>query len=70
MTNSNNSQPTHDGIPLDTSGGVEAHGIDHITTNERYGHPRQLIGVWAASQANYVVVVMGGALVAMGLNFW
>jgi len=60
----------HDGIPLDTTGGVEAHGIDHIPTNERYGHPRQLIGIWAASQANYVVLVMGGALVAMGLSFW
>ena len=70
MTSSNSNQPMHDGIPLDTTGGVEAHGIDHIPTNERYGHPRQLIGVWAASQANYVVLVMGGALVAMGLSFW
>lgn len=70
MTESSNTQPMHDGIPLDTSGGVEAHGIDHIPTNERHGHPRQLIGVWAASQANYVVLVMGGALVAMGLSFW
>jgi nucleobase:cation symporter-1, NCS1 family len=61
---------THDGIPLDTTGGIEAHGIDHIPANERYGRARQLIGVWATSQANYLVLVMGGVLVSMGMNFW
>jgi purine-cytosine permease-like protein len=60
----------HDGIPQDAANGVEAHGIDHIPANERYGHPRQLIGVWATSQANYVVIVVGGALVSMGMSFW
>jgi len=60
----------HDGIPQDAAVGVEAHGIDHIPTNERYGRARQLIGVWATSQANYVVIVVGGALVSMGLSFW
>ena len=66
----NQAQPTHDGIQLDTSSGVEAHGIDHIPTNERYGRPRQLLGVWATSQANYLVLVVGGVLVSMGMNFW
>ena len=61
---------THDGIPLDSVGGIEAHGIDHIPAHERYGRARQLIGVWATSQANYVVLVMGGVLVSMGMNFW
>jgi NCS1 family nucleobase:cation symporter-1 len=61
---------THDGIPLDTTSGIEAHGIDHIPANERYGRARQLIGVWATSQANYLVLVMGGVLVSMGMNFW
>ncbi|CAB4543576.1 MAG: nitrate reductase [Actinobacteria bacterium] len=70
MTNDGNSVKMHDGIPLDVAGGVEAHGIDHIPANERYGRARQLIGVWATSQANYVVLVMGGVLVAMGLSFW
>lgn len=70
MTENSATQTLHDGIPQDTTGGVEAHGIDHIPTNERYGQPRQLIGVWAASQANYVVLVMGGTLVAMGMSFW
>ena len=61
---------THDGIPQDAAVGIEAHGIDHIPTSERYGRARQLIGVWATSQANYVVIVVGGALVSMGMNFW
>ena len=61
---------THDGIPQDAAVGIEAHGIDHIPANERHGRPRQLIGVWATSQANYLVIVVGGALVSMGMNFW
>jgi purine-cytosine permease-like protein len=61
---------THDGIPQDAGLGIEAHGIDHIPTSERYGRPRQLIGVWATSQANYLVLAMGGVLVSMGLGFW
>ncbi|MEY3845765.1 MAG: hypothetical protein RJA66_32 [Actinomycetota bacterium] len=60
----------HDGIPLDLGTGIEAHGIDHIPASERYGRARQLVGVWAASQTNYVVIVVGGALVAMGMSFW
>lgn len=63
-------QVLHDGIPQDTVGGIEQHGIDHIPANERYGRARQLIGVWATSQANYVVLVMGGVLVQMGMSFW
>jgi purine-cytosine permease-like protein len=70
MTNDGNSVKMHDGIPLDVAVGVEAHGIDYIPAHERYGRARQLIGVWATSQANYVVLVMGGVLVSMGLNFW
>jgi purine-cytosine permease-like protein len=70
MSNDGISVKTHDGIPLDVAAGVEAHGIDHIPDNERYGRARQLIGVWATSQANYIVLVMGGVLVSMGLNFW
>jgi NCS1 family nucleobase:cation symporter-1 len=60
---------THDGIPQDSVSGVEAHGIDHIPENERYGSARQLVGLWAAPQVNYLVLVMGGALVSMGLSF-
>ena len=64
-------QKTHDGIPLDNiGGGVEAHGIDHIPANERYGTPRQLFGVWATSQVNYIALLIGAVLISMGLSFW
>ncbi|NBE55669.1 purine-cytosine permease family protein [Streptomyces boluensis] len=47
---------------------VESHGIDHIPEGERHGHPRQLFSVWAAANVNYLSLVLGGALVLMGLT--
>ncbi|MGY4995795.1 purine-cytosine permease family protein [Streptomyces sp. 900105245] len=52
------------------TGGVEAHGIDHIPDSERRGHPRELFSVWAAANVNYLSLVVGGALVLMGLSLW
>ncbi|WP_030769743.1 MULTISPECIES: purine-cytosine permease family protein [unclassified Streptomyces] len=49
---------------------VEAHGIDHIPDSERHGRPRDLFSVWAAANVNYLSLVIGGALVLMGLNLW
>ncbi|MFB7516718.1 purine-cytosine permease family protein [Streptomyces sp. NPDC056144] len=49
---------------------VEAHGIDHIPDSERHGHPRELFSVWAAANVNYLSLVIGGALVLMGLTLW
>ncbi|WP_306316581.1 MULTISPECIES: cytosine permease [unclassified Streptomyces] len=49
---------------------VEAHGIDHIPDSERRGRPRELFSVWAAGGINYLGLVVGGALVLMGLNLW
>ncbi|MFI2643844.1 purine-cytosine permease family protein [Streptomyces sp. NPDC018610] len=49
---------------------VEAHGIDHIPDSERRGRPRELFSVWAAANVNYLSLVVGGALVLMGLNLW
>lgn len=56
--------------PSDRAGRVEAHGIDHIPDAERHGHPRQLFSVWAAANVNYLSLVVGGALVLMGLTLW
>ncbi|WP_435971009.1 purine-cytosine permease family protein [Streptomyces sp. Qhu_M48] len=58
--------------PRDTDrpGRVEAHGIDHIPDSERHGHPRELFSVWAAANVNYLSLVIGGALVLMGLSLW
>ncbi|MFE2263727.1 purine-cytosine permease family protein [Streptomyces griseosporeus] len=49
---------------------VEAHGIDHIPDAERRGRPRDLFAVWAAANVNYLSLLVGGALVLMGLSFW
>ncbi|MFE2561731.1 purine-cytosine permease family protein [Streptomyces sp. NPDC059352] len=51
-------------------GRIEAHGIDHIPDGERHGHPRELFSVWAAANVNYLSLVIGGALVLMGLTLW
>ncbi|MCX4956979.1 purine-cytosine permease family protein [Streptomyces virginiae] len=49
---------------------IEAHGIDHIPDSERHGRPRDLFAVWAAANVNYLSLVVGGALVLMGLSLW
>ncbi|GAA2528056.1 MULTISPECIES: purine-cytosine permease family protein [Streptomyces] len=56
--------------PSERAGRVEAHGIDHIPDRERHGRPRQLFSVWAAANVNYLSLVIGGALVLMGLTLW
>ncbi|MFI5983780.1 purine-cytosine permease family protein [Streptomyces sp. NPDC051555] len=52
------------------TGGIEAHGIDHIPDAARHGRPRDLFTVWAAANVNYLSLVVGGALVLMGLSLW
>ncbi|MFF5285644.1 cytosine permease [Streptomyces sp. 62] len=54
----------------DRPGRIEAHGIDHISDAERHGNPRELFAVWAAASVNYLSLVVGGALVLMGLSLW
>ncbi|NWF25536.1 cytosine permease [Streptomyces sp. PKU-EA00015] len=56
--------------PEHRAGRIEAHGIDHIPDAERRGRPRELFSVWAAANVNYLSLVIGGALVLMGLNLW
>ncbi|MEV7174702.1 cytosine permease [Streptomyces sp. NPDC093224] len=51
-------------------GRVEAHGVDRIPDGERRGRPRDLFAVWAAANVNYLSLVIGGALVLMGLSLW
>ncbi|QNS03144.1 purine-cytosine permease family protein [Streptomyces xanthii] len=52
------------------AGRIEAHGIDQIPDSERRGRPRDLFAVWAATNVNYLSLVMGGALILMGLTLW
>jgi purine-cytosine permease-like protein len=62
------SEIKHD--PADRFGRVEARGIDRIPAAERHGHPRELFAVWAASNVTYLYIVLGGALIGLGLNAW
>ncbi|WP_031055771.1 cytosine permease [Streptomyces ochraceiscleroticus] len=52
----------------DRTGQPEAHGIDHIPDGERHGRPRELFSVWAAPNVSYLSLVVGAALVLMGLT--
>ncbi|MDK9498151.1 cytosine permease [Streptomyces katrae] len=69
-------QPAPGGAPEparpgpERAGRVEAHGIDRIPESERHGRPRDLFAVWAAANVNYLGLVIGGALVLMGLSLW
>lgn len=52
----------------DEFGRVEVRGIDVIPIGERHGRPRDLFPVWAASNINYLYVVLGGMLTVFGLS--
>lgn len=54
----------------DRVGKIEAHGIDVIADDERHGRPRELFSVWAAQAVNFVPVIIGGALILLGLSVW
>ncbi|MFE0134301.1 purine-cytosine permease family protein [Streptomyces sp. NPDC059037] len=57
-------------LPSERAVRIEAHGIDHIPERERHGRPRELFSVWAAANVNYLSLVVGGALILMGLSLW
>ncbi|MFE5046579.1 purine-cytosine permease family protein [Streptomyces sp. NPDC056637] len=50
------------------AGQLEAHGIDYIPEDERHGCPRELFAVWAAPNVSYLSLVVGAAMVLMGLT--
>lgn len=50
------------------AGRIETHGIDHIPDTERHGRPIELFWVWAGANVNYLSLVVGAALVLMGLS--
>jgi purine-cytosine permease-like protein len=61
------------GSPLaaaDEFGKIEIHGIDYIPTAERHGRPSELFMLWAAPNVTYLYIVLGGALIGLGLNAW
>ncbi|MFI8964309.1 purine-cytosine permease family protein [Streptomyces sp. NPDC053493] len=59
---------TPDPSATDSATRIESHGIDHIPDAERHGRPSELFSIWAAANVNYLSLVIGGALVLMGLG--
>jgi len=54
----------------DQFGHIEARGIDHIPNAERHGHARELFLVWMAPNIMYLDVILGGAMMKLGLGIW
>jgi purine-cytosine permease-like protein len=52
----------------DRAGRIETRGIDVVPEAERHGNARELFVVWAASNINYLYLVLGGTLVLLGLT--
>ena len=65
-----NAVATSEGHHGDEFGRVESRGIDFVPVTERHGRPRELFAIWAASNVNYLYLVLGGLLTLFGLNFW
>jgi purine-cytosine permease-like protein len=49
---------------------VEQHGIDVIPDEERHGRPSELFWIWAGANLVLTYVIIGTALIAIGLTFW
>lgn len=49
---------------------IEQHGIDAIPDDERSGRARDLLWVWLGGNVSLTYIIVGGALVGLGLSFW
>jgi nucleobase:cation symporter-1, NCS1 family len=60
--------------PLSTDGDqfghIEARGIDRIPDVERHGTARELLLVWMAPNIIYLDIILGGAMIKLGLGIW
>jgi NCS1 family nucleobase:cation symporter-1 len=71
LTNSTPPEPTEAVLPKgDQFGRVEARGIDLIPHGERHGRARELFLVWAAPNTIYLDIILGGAMIKLGLGLW
>lgn len=68
MGSTDSGRRTDSDTDADRPGRVEAHGIEHVPDRERHGRARELFPVWAAANVNYLSMVVGGALIRMGLS--
>jgi NCS1 nucleoside transporter family len=49
---------------------VEQHGIDAIPDDERRGRAHDLFWVWLGGNVSLTYIIVGAALVGLGLGFW
>ncbi|MEG2893089.1 MAG: cytosine permease [Clostridium sp.] len=49
---------------------IEENSIDPIPESERHGHPKELFRMWIGANINYVVLLNGIVIVALGLSLW
>jgi NCS1 family nucleobase:cation symporter-1 len=49
---------------------IEQHGIDAIPDDERSGKARDLFWVWLGGNVSLTYIIIGAALVGLGLGFW
>ncbi|MEG0641297.1 MAG: cytosine permease, partial [Clostridium sp.] len=49
---------------------VEENSIDPIPEDKRHGHPAELFKMWIGANINYVVLLNGIVVVALGLSIW
>src|SRR5665213_619158 len=54
----------------DKFGHIERRGIDRIPDAERHGTARELLLVWMAPNIIYLDVILGGAMIKLGLGIW
>jgi nucleobase:cation symporter-1, NCS1 family len=54
----------------DRFGHVEARGIDRIPDAERHGRASELFLVWMAPNIIYYDIILGGAVIKLGLGIW
>jgi nucleobase:cation symporter-1, NCS1 family len=54
----------------DQFGHIEARGIDRIPEVERHGTARELLLLWMAPNIIYLDIILGGAMIKLGLRIW
>ena len=49
---------------------IEVRSIDHVPPEERHGRVRDQFTLWFALNANIFLLVVGGVVIYLGLDFW
>ncbi|MFD1555052.1 purine-cytosine permease family protein [Paraburkholderia silviterrae] len=57
-------------VRADKAWSIEQHAIEPIPPADRHGTPAELFKMWLGANINYVVVVTGALVLALGLSVW